>query len=75
MKSDVTRVKYFLNTLRPQFVKGSQTIIMWRFSQLCKSKRRPPEVVDQVPDPQKENRGRGCNTSLPRTIRGRKPQL
>ena len=38
-------VKYFLSTLRPHFIKGVQSIFMWRFFQQLKSHRQNQEFI------------------------------
>ena len=38
-------VKYFINTLRPHFVKGAQSVFMWRFFQQIRSHRQNQDFL------------------------------
>ena len=47
------RVEYFKRTLRPHFVKGAQTVFLYRFMRFMKNNRgnwRLDEMDDKIPD-------------------------
>ena len=41
-------VKYFRNTLRPHFIKGSQSVFLGRFSQFTRARRGNIEIVKWI---------------------------
>ena len=41
-------VKYFKETLSPHFIKGAQSVFLWRFDQFMKAKRGDIEMVKWI---------------------------
>ena len=45
---DADGVKYFRNTLKPHFIKGSQSVFLWRFYQFTRARRGNIEIVKWI---------------------------
>ena len=41
-------VKYFRDTLRPHFIKGAQSVFLWRFFQFIRARRADIEMVKWI---------------------------
>ena len=41
-------VKYFRDTLRPHFIKGAESVFLWRFYLFIREKKRKQGVVDWI---------------------------
>ena len=41
-------VKYFRDTLRPHFIKGAQSVFLWRFYQFTRARRGNIEMVNWI---------------------------
>ena len=49
LKDEDTGVQYFLDTLRPKFVKGSQSVFLYRLFQFLRVRRGATDIVRWIP--------------------------
>ena len=45
---DADGVKFFRDTLRPHFIKGAQSVFLWRFYQFTRARRGNTEMVKWI---------------------------
>ena len=48
LKDPVTGVEYFMNVLRPNFIKGPQTVFLWRFLQIFNLRRANGDMIKWI---------------------------